>query len=560
MIGFALGNVFSRGDKMAKTRTLDLACNHLLYGDCLDNLKLLADESVDLIYLDPPFKSDTDYNMLFGSETGEDATQIKAFTDTWYWHAGHQEVYDRLLDRGGSVRRVSEAMFMMLGPCGMLAYILFMTERLIELHRVLKQTGSLYLHCDPTASHYLKLVLDAVFGAKMFQNEIIWQRMKGAKGSQHQARSWGTVSDNIYFYTKSDDYRLQPLRKLTEDEILEEFKLKDEKGQRYKDDSAHIFRNPSMGVRPNLCFTWRGFKNPHSSGWRLSKQRLEEEYIKGNIIIDGNRLSRRKYLKDYAGKPLGNVWVDINIASGNERLGYPTQKPLALLKRIIEASSNEGDIILDPFCGCGTAVDAAQALGRHWIGMDVSALAINVIIARLEDVHGPNVMTGVEVTGIPTDVTAARMLFNKDPFDFERWAVGLIHARPNDRQTGDSGSDGELLFPSRGRGTTQEGIVSVKGGANITPSMVRDLRGTVEAMQAVMGVLILMEKPTRGMINEAAKAGLWADNFTGQNYPKLQIITIEALLSGIKPDMPTPRNPYTKATYRHSDTRQGELL
>jgi len=545
---------------MAETKTLDLGCNHLLYGDCLDNLKLLADDSVDLIYLDPPFKSDTDYNMLFGSETGEDTAQIKAFTDTWYWHAGHQEVFERLLDRGGSVRRVSEAMFMMLGQCGMLAYILFMTERLLELHRVLKQTGSLYLHCDPTASHYLKLVLDAVFGAKMFQNEIIWQRMKGAKGSQHQAKSWGTVSDNIYFYTKSDDYCLQPLRKLTEDEILEEFKLKDEKGQRYKDDSAHIFRNPSMGARPNLCFTWRGFTNPHTSGWRLSKQRLEEEYLKGNIIIDGNKLSRRKYLKDYAGKPLGNIWVDIKIASGNERLGYPTQKPLALLRRIIEASSNEGDIILDPFCGCGTAVDAAQALGRRWIGMDVSALAINVIIARLEDVHGANVMTGVEVTGIPTDVTAARMLFNKDPFDFERWAVGLIHARPNDRQTGDGGSDGELLFPSRGQGATQEGIVSVKGGANITPSMVRDLRGTVAAMQAAMGVLILMEKPTRGMINEAAKAGLWADNFTGQNYPKLQIITIEALLSGIKPDMPTPRNPYTRATYRHTDTRQGELL
>ena len=261
-------------------------------------------------------------------------------------------------------------------------------------------------------------------------------------------------------------------------------------------------------------------------------------------------------------KLLHDVWDDIelSIPQSEERLGYPTQKPLALLRRIIKASSNEGDIVLDPFCGCGTTVDAAQSLGRRWIGMDVSALAINVIRARLEDVHGGNVMTDVEVTGIPTDVTAARMLFNKDPFDFENWAVGLIRARPNDKQRGDAGSDGTLSFFTREKTRSQRGIVSVKGGANIGPAMVRDLRGTVEAMHAVMGVLICMEKPTKGMVAEAAKAGIWSDEFTGSSFPKLQIITIEELLSGTKPDMPTPRNPYTKATHTHSDSRQGELL
>jgi len=539
---------------MAETKALDLERNHLLYGDCLDNLKLLAEDSVDLIYLDPPFKSDTDYNMLFGSETGADTAQIKAFTDTWYWHAGHQEVYERLLDRGGSVRRVSEAMFMMLGPCGMLAYILFMTERLIELRRVLKQTGSLYLHCDPTASHYLKLVLDAVFGAVNFGNEISWLR---AQPKSHNTKNFSNSRDIILRYRASDKATFNKVYGDYNPTYIEKFyKYKDADGRSYRLDNL---ANPNKN-RPNLTYEFLGVRRV----WRWTKERMEKAYKDGLIVqsAPGKVPAFKRYLDEMPGQPITNNWDDIEHlhASTAEFLGYPTQKPLALLRRIIEASSNEGDIILDPFCGCGTAVDAAQALGRRWIGMDVSALAINVIIARLEDVHGPNVMTGVEVTGIPTDVTAARMLFNKDPFDFERWAVGLIHARPNDRQTGDGGSDGELLFPSRGQGATQEGIVSVKGGANITPSMVRDLRGTVEAMQAAMGVLILMEKPTRGMINEAAKAGLWADNFTGQNYPKLQIITIEALLNGIKPDMPTPRNPYTRATYRHTDTRQGELL
>ncbi|EHI47756.1 DNA methylase [SAR116 cluster alpha proteobacterium HIMB100] len=216
--------------------------------------------------------------------------------------------------------------------------------------------------------------------------------------------------------------------------------------------------------------------------------------------------------------------------------------------------------MLDPFCGCGTAVDAAQALGRRWAGMDVSVLAINAIRARLEDVHGTNVMTDVEVTGIPTSLEAARMLFQRDPFEFERWAVDLVGAEPNKKQVGDSGSDGELTFPSTDKKRAQRGVVSGKGGANVNPAMVRDLRGTVEAMNAAMGVLVLMKSSTRGMVTEAAKAGLWTDDFTDRNWPKLQIITVAELLDGRQPDMPNPRNPYTKATHTHSDSRQEELL
>ncbi len=432
---------------MAENRVLDMGRNHLLYGDCLDNLKLLGDDSVDLIYLDPPFKSDTDYNMLFGSETGEDTAQIRAFTDTWYWHAGHQEVYEQLQDRGGSVRRVSEAMFKILGPCGMLAYILFMTERLIELHRVLKQTGSLYLHCDPTASHYLKLVLDAVFGPINFGNEISWLR---AQPKSHNTKNFSNSRDIILCYRASDKATFNKVYGDYNPTYIEKFyKHKDADGRSYRLDNL---ANPNKN-RPNLTYEFLGVRRV----WRWTKERMEKAYRDSLIVqsAPGKVPAFKRYLDEMPGQPITTNWDDIEHlhASTAEFLGYPTQKPLALLDRIVKAFSNEGDIILDPFCGCGTAVDAAQALGRRWIGMDVSALAINVIIARLEDVHGPNVMTGVDVTGIPTDVTAARMLFNKDPFDFERWAVGLIHARPNDRQTGDGGSDGELLFPSRGQGT-----------------------------------------------------------------------------------------------------------
>lgn len=537
---------------MAEAKTLDLSRNHLLYGDCLDMLGRVPDGSVDLVYLDPPFKSDTDYNMLFGSETGDDTAQVKAFADTWYWHAGHEDVYLSLTSRQGAVGSVVEAMRMMLGPCGMLAYVLFMTERLIELHRVLKPTGSLYLHCDPTASHYLKLVLGAVFGPKFFQNEVVWKR----SSAHSDSKKMGSIHDVIFYVSKSGKRTFNKIYQAYDQSYTDNF-------YNNKDKSGRLYRKSDLTAAGlsggGYTYEWKGI----TKIWRCPIETMQEYEKQGRIYYSKNGIPNYiRYLDEMPGVPLQDVWTDIPPigSQAKERLGYPTQKPLALLERIIIASSHEGDIVLDPFCGCGTAFDAAQALGRRWIGMDVSALAINVIRARLEDVHGANVMTDVGVTGIPTDVTAARMLFNKDPFDFEKWAVGIIRARPNDKQTGGAGSDGTLSFFAREKARSQRGIVSVKGGANIGPAMVRDLRGTVEAMQAAMGVLILMGKPTRGMVAEAAKAGLWHDEFTGGHYPKLQIITVEDLLDGRPPNMPTPRNPYTKATHTHTDTRQGELL
>ena len=266
-------------------------------------------------------------------------------------------------------------------------YLMAMAVRLFEMKRILKRTGSIYLHCDPTASHYLKLVMDSLFGKNLFRNEITWRRHSSVtKGSQHAPKTWGTTTDTILFYS-GKNAKLAPYRDMPESERIEQFPKVGEKGERYYDDSAHIWSTPNMGARPNLCYEWRGFVNPHPSGWRLSKDRLEEEYQKGNIVItrDG-KLERRKYERDFKGKQVGNLWPDIPIASRKERTGYPTQKPLALLHRIIQASSNPGDVVLDPFCGCATACVAAEQLARKWIGIDISPSAEVITKIRLQEI------------------------------------------------------------------------------------------------------------------------------------------------------------------------------
>lgn len=305
----------------------------------------VPDGCIDLVYLDPPFNSKTDYNILF--KDGKDTAQVKAFEDKWTFNGTAHDAYAELMDT-----RISDTMQglkQFLGDTGTMAYLCVMAIRLLEMHRVLKETGSIYLHCDPTASHYLKIVMDAVFGVKNFRNEIIWRRHVSIHGSfQHAPKQWGRITDTILYYAKSKHATIMPYEQLTEEKRVTKFNLIDDDGRRYYDDSAHIWNSPNMGKRPNLCYEWRGFTNPHPTGWRLSKERLEEEYQKGNIVIlsskKGRRLQRRKYESDFRGTPLGNLWTDINpIIGGEEKLGYPTQKPLALLERIIRASSNRVD-------------------------------------------------------------------------------------------------------------------------------------------------------------------------------------------------------------------------
>ena len=559
--------------------------NRLLYGDCLELMRReIKDETVDLIYLDPPFNSDTNYNMLFGNETGEDQAQSRAFADIWFWEDGKDlPVFERLTEHDHASAHTVHAMRNMLGRVGMLSYLLFMTERLIEMHRILRPTGSLYLHCDSKASHYLKIILDTVFGQNAYRNHITWRRAT----AHNDASRFGRISDHILFYTKTDRWvwNGDAVRAIRSAEELETaYPNQDERG-RFRPDNL---TGPSHGqTGGESAKPWNGY-DVIAKGrvWSPPKTGRYADYIDANLIrgyrkiVDVhdrlNALDKAGLihhpskgfwpgLKRYADADLGNPLQDIILepigftnfsTRSGEYLGYPTQKPLGLLNKLILASSNEGDVVLDPFCGCGTAVDSAQAQGREWIGMDISCLAINVIKARLTDVHGANVLDEVEIRGLPQDLVGARDLFSHNAFEFERWAVGLLNGKPNKTQVGDRGSDGILSFPNIDAAPLK-GIISVKGGASIQPAFVRELVGTVESVSAQMGVLVTMQKPTTGMKEAARLGGTWTDPISQQVLPRIQIITVDALLRGERPIMPMTLNLYVRARYRHNT--QGEL-
>ena len=341
-------------------------------------------ESVDLIATDPPFNKGRDFHA-----TPDSLAAGAKFQDRWSWEIDvHQDWVDQLTDDHPRLMEAIESARYAHSD-GMGAYICFMAVRLLEMRRVLKPTGSIYLHCDPTASHYLKAVMDAIFGWKNFRNNVVWKRIVAGKQSQHKNRKFSSNTDRILYYSKGGQCQFHPFRNMTTEEIAEKFLLVDEQGNQYYDDSSHIFRPMALGPRPNLCYEWRGFKNPNPSGWTLSADRLEEEYQKGNfIILKNGKLQRRKYLKDHKGIKLSDLWSDIKTAAGAEKAGYPTQKPLALYERMINASSNEGAIVLDPFAGCATTLVAAEKLQRQWVGIDIWEGAHKLVRQRLEDATG----------------------------------------------------------------------------------------------------------------------------------------------------------------------------
>ncbi len=353
---------------------------------CRDNLDVLQginNDTIDLVYLDPPFNKKKIFTAPIGSSAeGAGFSDIFREEDVKEeWLLTIQEDSEKLHNFLTGIKQID-------GRASYnFCYLAYLSIRLLECHRVLKETGSLYLHCDPTMSHYLKIVLDCIFGESNFRNEIVWQRNDSrGKGSQYKSKKFGANTDSILFYTKTDLSCFYLYEDVSDEEIYQKFPKVDEKGRRYNTGTP-IFRSKSMGARPNLCYEWRGFQNPYPAGWRLSKERLEEECQKGNIIIksDGS-LERRKYLADYQGVPIDNNWTDIHRVSthSQERTGYPTQKPLALLERIIKASTNKGDVVLDPFCGCATTCVASEKLGRQWIGIDVSVRAYELVKKRLQ--------------------------------------------------------------------------------------------------------------------------------------------------------------------------------
>ena len=527
--------------------------NTLYFGDNLDILKrYISDESIDLVYLDPPFNSNQNYNVLFKEKNGAQAAgQIRAFEDTWTWGQDDEAIYADLVTKGGKIADCLQAFRTFMGPCDMLAYLVMMAPRLAELRRIMKPTGSIYLHCDPAASHYLKMLMDAVFGAENFRNEIIWERTIAHNDAR---RKFPDVSDTILFFSKTNQYSFYTqYTAYSDDHIKSSYKYVDENGRRY---STENLRSPHP--RPNLTYEYKGYK-PHPNGWCISKEKMAEYDSRGLIIFPNSpdgRLRVKKYLDEMPGKPIGSIWGDIKPiqAQANERLGYPTQKPEALLERIIKASSNEGDIVLDPFCGCGTTIAAAQKLNRRWIGIDITHLAITLMKKRLLDAFGAEAQ--FKVMGEPTSLPDAAALAESDPYQFQWWALGLVGARPVEQKKGaDKGIDGKIVFQGDGPGVFENVILSVKAG-HVTANHVRDLRGVVEREKAAIGVLISMEVPTKPMETEAVTAGFFESKTWGKKYPKIQLLTIADLLAGRKIEMPPIKQ--VEATFKKAAKFKGE--
>jgi site-specific DNA-methyltransferase (adenine-specific) len=513
--------------------------NRLYYGDNLTVIRgCIDDESVDLIYLDPPFNSQATYNVLFRSTAGERSrAQIEAFEDTWHWGDEAELAFDGVMTgQNSDVAEMLRAMRAFMKENDMMAYLAMMAVRLLELHRVLKPTGSLYLHCDSTASHYLKILMDAVFGVERYVNEIVWQRTS-AHGNA--TRKFAAVHDALLFYSKSDRAVWnQAFTPYSDAYVAEHFVHLDPDGRRF---CRGNLRNP--GVRPNLRYDYLASNgrlyHPHPNGWLVSLEVMKELDRQGRLFFpakEDGRLRKKIYLDESSGVPVTDVWVDLPpIHSGaEERLGYPTQKPLALLRRIISASSNEGDVVLDPFCGCGTAIHAAQKLKREWIGIDITHLAISLIEKRLKDAF-PGI--NYEVHGTPKDLDGARDLAARDKYQFQWWAVSLVNAVPfaGKKKGADSGIDGLIYFKPEGK-TTEKAVVSVKGGENVNVSMVRDLAHVVDREKAKIGVFITLADSTGPMRTEAVKTGYY-ETLYGK-YPKIQILTIRELFEGKQPNIP----------------------
>lgn len=509
----------------------------------------VADESVDLVYLDPPFNSNASYNVLFAERDGtQAAAQIKAFEDTWRWDEGAARAFEEVVEAGGRISHAMQAFRTFLGDTDMLAYLAMMAPRLIELRRIMKDTASIYLHCDSTASHYLKLLMDSIFGPTNFSNEIIWQRTS----AHNDPSRYGRVHDVLLFYVKGKKHTWNQQFEKPDDSYFAAHDFeKDADGRLYR---KRDLTAPAHG-RDSGQYEWKGRRPPEGRMWSYTEENMGRLAGEGRIVYTKTGMPRLKiYAEDLRGVPLQDVWANPDLwlnSAAAERLGYPTQKPEALLDRIISTSSNESDIVLDPFCGCGTTIAAAQKLRRRWIGIDITHLAISLIKQRLDDAHGEAIRDTYKVIGEPTSVADAEVLAVSDPYQFQWWALGLVGARPAEGKKGaDKGIDGRIYF-HEGDGTTRQVILSVKAGKLHAP-YVRDLRGVVERERSAIGVLLTLDEPTRAMRTEAASAGFYKSPW-GQ-HAKLQIMTVGELLNGKRIDMPAIRQ--TSTTFKRAPKAQ----
>lgn len=517
--------------------------NTLYYGDCLHILREMPAGFVDLIYLDPPFNSSRDYNTIFKNSDGSHPdAQILAFKDTWEWGAQAEREYRELLNTphaGTLAERLMPTLRSCLGQNDLMAYLVMMGSRLVELKRVLKDTGSLYLHCDPVASHYLKIMLDSLFNPLNFKNEITWKRRRGVMHTTGSHKKYGAITDTILYYTKSDSYTYNQQFTRNDPDYLDYinkfFIYTDSNGRKYCVDNL-----ASPSPRPNLKYEYKGYKPPEK-GWAISREKMEQWDKEGRLEFPDNpdgRIRRKRYLDELPGKPVQSLWNDIDPigSQASERLGYPTQKPLALLERIIETSSNPGDIVLDPFCGCGTAVHAAQKLDRKWIGIDITHLAVTLIKKRMRSAF-PTARFRIE--GTPKDLESARFLATTNGlegrYQFQYWALSLIDAMPaQDRKKGsDKGCDGFIWAFSDPQKEPFRINISVKSG-KIPSNHIRELGGMLGRDKVEICALLTLEPPTRAMIADALSYGVF--QYHGHSFNRLQILTIEDALKGKKID------------------------
>jgi site-specific DNA-methyltransferase (adenine-specific) len=520
---------------------MDLKTNALYYGDNLAILrKYVSDESVDLVYLDPPFNSNRDYSVIFKDESGRnfDAQQL-AFNDTWHWGPHAEATYAYLTNTAkhegrvpSQVSTIISALRAGIGQNQMMSYLVEMTIRLVELHRVLKSTGSLYLHCDPTASHYLKIILDNIFGAQNFRNEIIWERTTGRKG----LRQFGRVHDTILFYSRGPSWTWNP--------PMTDQTAESARGHDLVTIAGVVYRMSDLsggGQGPPRRFGDTEIEPPPGRHWAFDQEGIDRLLSEGRISF--SKGGRPRLLNPITELSVRDIWTDIEPlnAAARERLGYPTQKPLALAERIIEASSNSGDLVLDPFCGCGTALVAAQKLGRQWIGIDITYLSIAVMKARLQDSFA---LTDIDVIGQPTEVEGARQLLAggdlESKYQFQWWALNLVGAKPVggvEKKGADKGIDGIITF-TNAEGELETVLVSVKSGG-VGRTMIQAFKGDLETHKAAIGLFVTLEEPTKPMLEEAAVAGVYSSELTGRDYQRVQILSIKDLLElGKKPDLP----------------------
>lgn len=479
------------------------------FGDNLDVLRNeIADNSIDLIYLDPPFNSQSKYNILFRTpEADRETAQAEAFRDTWTWGDSARDSYYNIMKHGGAVAEIIRGLHSALQHSDMMAYLVMMTERLIELKRVLKDEGSIFLHCDPTASHYLKVVMDSVFGHNRFANEIVWSYRRWPTKAQQFQR----MHDVILYYKAGE------------------------------------------GSPFNVLY--QEATESSQKRWKGQKQRaLFDDH--------GRRLPTIEEAEMSLGVPLDDVWkISIIAPSAKERLGYPTQKPLKLLERIVQAASNKGEVVLDPFCGCGTTAHAAWSLGRKFVGIDISIYAVRLIQRRIKD----NLNVELSVSGIPRDFAGANALAERDKYQFQWWVndyLGVDTYRER-RKGPDGGIDGQIYFLNGPRPIGKL-ITSVKGGTNIGVSMVRELQSVMQRDKAEMGLLVTLHEPKRTMITEAARHGV--HEIGSRTYPRIQIISVSEMLEGRMPALPELLREHEPLAFSRKpkkapgQSKQGEFL